>query len=266
MEHSLVDPGSHCRFKCRPTRLCFLRLLTLLLFSCSCTSPRTTLAFEYILDDGTAEVGVGTHNARDLIFLNFFTVSPGAATISSISIAFYAGFQANENGAPFQAVLWSDPNSDGNPSDATVLATANGVIANAGTNTFVTVSISPTTVNTPNFFVGFLMMGTPAGNLFPAALDTTSPSFLNRSFLTVAELGTGNIFDLTANTIVPLETTEANGGPVGNWLIRAGAVPTGSVPDSGDSAVLLAIACACIAFLRRLYTSVISHQLCLRFE
>jgi len=227
--------------------------------------PRTTLGSEYILDDGTAEVATGTLNARDLIFLNSFTVSPGAATINSISIAFSTG-QRITNGVPFRAVLWSDPNGDGNPADATVLATSDGVIANAGTNTFVTVSIPPTTVNTPDFFVGFLVTDGTAGGLFPAGLDTTSPTFLNRSFLTFAELGTGNIFDLTANTIVPLETIEANGAPVGlsgNWLIRAGAVPTRSVPDSSDSAVLLTIAFACIVFLRRLHTPV-SHSTLLK--
>jgi hypothetical protein len=91
----------------------------------------------YSLDDGTAKAAVGLHLNNDLIALNSFTTVSGS-TIDTISIAFGFGPNADAlNGTPFQAVLWNDPNGEGNPSDAAVPATANGFVAGAGPNTFV---------------------------------------------------------------------------------------------------------------------------------
>jgi hypothetical protein len=179
----------------------------------------------YQLDDGTAEnsVGLNQTGGADLIALNSFMTGP-FSTITSISIAF--GFPgattgANMNGTTFTAVLWSDPNGDGLPGDAVVLTTAMGVVSGFGTNTFVTVSLTPTTVLTPNFFVGFLI--TQPNPAFPAAFDQTAPTFVNRSFVAGGNAGSGNINNLSANGIpvAPIESF----GLSGNWLIRANAVP-----------------------------------------
>ncbi len=118
-------------------------------------------------------------------------------------------------------MLWSDPNGDGLPGDAVVLATAPGVISGFATNTFVNVSITPTLILTPNFFVGFLITH-PAG-AFPASLDTTAPTFANRSFIAGGAAGSGNINNLGANGL-PVSTIESLGF-AGNWLIRATGVP-----------------------------------------
>jgi hypothetical protein len=204
-------------------------------------------AFTYSLDDGTAETAVGLTLNNDLIALNSFITIPGT-TIDTISIAFGFGPNAGTlNGTPFQAVLWNDPNGDGNPSDATVLATANGFVAGAGTNTFVPLSISPTVVTTPNFFVGFIL--TQPSGTFPGALDQTPPTFANRSFVAANAAGMGNIFDLTANSFVPLTTIEG-AGISGNWLIRAGAEVTQRVGDSGRSGLLFGLAILSVIFLR----------------
>jgi len=213
-----------------------------------CSPADRVNAFIYSLDDGTAEAAVGLRLNNDLIALNSFATVSGT-TIDTISIAF--GFGPNGdalNGTPFQAVLWNDPNGDGNPSDATVLATANGFVAGAGTNTFVPLSISPTVVTTPNFFVGFIL--TQPSGIFPAALDQTPPTFDNRSFVTASAAGAGNIFDLTANSFVPLTTIEG-AGISGNWLIRAGAKVTQRVGDSGRWAFLLGLAILSGIFVRR---------------
>ena len=49
--------------------------------------PKLLPAALYQIDDGTAEEGVGLTIGGDLICLNEFTVVPGSATITSISIA-----------------------------------------------------------------------------------------------------------------------------------------------------------------------------------
>ena len=123
---------------------------------------------------------------------NSFPVTGGNNVITSISIAWGtpAFPDPTLNGLPYTAVLWSDPNGDGSPTDAVVLAQAPGVISQAGTDTFITTVIPPTMVTTTNFFVGFLITHT-AGQ-FPAAFDESAP-IPNRSWVAL----TANINDLS---------------------------------------------------------------------
>ena len=178
----------------------------------------------YILDDGTAEDAVGLTLGGDIISLNQFTVIPGDETINSISIAWGtpAFFDPSLDGLPYTAVLWSDPNGDGQPDDAAVLATAPGVVASQGTNTFLITPITPTGVAT-SFFVGFII--THSAGQFPSAFDESAPVF-NRSFVAGATApGTGNIDCLPCNElpVAPIESF----GLFGNWLIRATAGTSG---------------------------------------
>ena len=80
--------------------------------------------FTYMIDDGTAEDSVGLTNGGNFARLNSFPVSGGNNVITSISIAWGtpAFPDPTLNGLPYTAVLWSDPNGDGSPTDAVVLA------------------------------------------------------------------------------------------------------------------------------------------------
>src|SRR6478672_7817966 len=178
--------------------------------------------FTYMIDDGTAEDSVGLTAGGSLVALNSFPVSGGNNVITSISIAWGTPLFPDPtlNGLPYTAVLWSDPNGDGSPTDAVVLAMAPGIISQQGTDTFITTAIPPTMVTTANFFVGFLVTHT-AGQ-FPAAFDESAP-IPNRSFIAL----TSSINDLSG--AAPIESF----GLVGNWLIRAdgntgGPTPTGT--------------------------------------
>src|SRR5215208_656582 len=176
----------------------------------------------YMIDDGTAEDSVGLTAGGSFVACNSFPVTGGNNVITSISIAWGtpAFPDPTLNGLPYTAVLWSDPNGDGSPTDAVVLAMAPGVVAQQGTDTFITTVIPPTMVTTTNFFVGFLITHT-AGQ-FPAAFDETAPSLPNRSF--VAQ--TANINDLSG--AFPIEQA----GLVGNWLIRAEGSTGGGTPTT----------------------------------
>jgi hypothetical protein len=200
-------------------------------------------AIEYVLDDGTADASVGVQTDADLIALNSFPVAGPGVTINSISVAFGSA----SNGTPFQAILWSDPNGDGVPTDALMLTTVNGLVANAGTDTFVTLNIAPTLVTTNYFFVGFML--TELGDAVPGALDLTPPNFPDRSFVTAAAPGTGNIFDLTANGTVPLTSLD-DAQVEGNWLIRASGSITNAVPETGSSILLFGVSLFCLAAAR----------------
>ena len=164
-----------------------------------------------MIDDGTAEDSIGLTAGGSFVACNSFPVTAGNNIITSISIAWGtpAFPDPTLNGLPYTAVLWSDPNGDGSPTDAVVLAMANGVISMQGTDTFITTPIPPTMVTTPNFFVGFLI--SHAAGQFPAAFDETAPTFSNRSWIAT----TANINDLSG--AFPIESV----GLVGNWLIRA---------------------------------------------
>jgi hypothetical protein len=174
-------------------------------------------ASTYVLDDGTAEDSIGLTLGGDIISLNEFAVIPGSETIDSVSIAWGtpAFFDPSLDGLPYTIAIWSDPNGDGNPTDAVLLTTASGVVSMAGTDTFITTAITPTTITTANFFVGFLI--THSAGQFPAAFDETAPTFSNRSY--VAGGAVGDITNLNNNDlpVAPIESF----GLIGNWLIQA---------------------------------------------
>jgi hypothetical protein len=188
-----------------------------------------TPLFTYMIDDGTAEDSVGLTAGGALICLNSFQVTGGNSFITSISIAWGtpAFPDPSLDGLPYTAVLWGDPNDDGNPVDAVVLATADGVISDQGTDTFLISDITPTLLTTTNFFVGFII--NHAAGQFPAAFDETAP-LPNRSYVSA----TGDINNLS--DALPIEVA-TGGALVGNWLIRAeGGVP-GLAVLSTDPAV-----------------------------
>ena len=194
--------------------------------------------FTYLIDDGTAEDSVGLTAGGNLLVLNSFPVSGGDNVITSISIAWGTPLFPDPtlNGLPYTAVLWSDPNGDGSPTDAVVLAMAPGVVSQEGTDTFITTAIPPTMVTTTNFFVG-LLIAHVAGQ-FPAAFDETAPTLPNRSWVSVG----GNINDLS--DAITIESA----GLVGNWLIRAdtgGAVSPTPTPTGTPSPTPTATPAAC---------------------
>ena len=206
---------------------------------------QSPLTFIYSIDDGSAEDAIGLTGGGDVIALNSFPVMAGAEMITSVDIAWgTAAFpDPSLNGLPYTVAIWSDPNGDGNPSDAALLATASGVVSAQGTDTFINTPISAT-ITTANFFVGFLITG--GDGQFPAAFDETSPTFSNRSYVAGGASGTGNINDLNSNDL-PVAAIESF-GLVGNWLIRANssgdpsptptptptATPAGSLWYNGD--------------------------------
>ena len=134
----------------------------------------------YSLDDGTGENGVGCvlgcGVGVDLIWGNHFLRTPGGEVIRSVSAAF--GFSsaaaAAMNGTSLVASLWSDPNGDGNPSDAALLTSAPGVVANWAMDTFNTYDIPDTLVG-PSFFVGISLLD--PGNVFAARYDDSLLGF-----------------------------------------------------------------------------------------
>ena len=231
----------------------FRSLLVPLVVALGCWAQSAAALVTYSIDDGTAEDGVGEGGpyGGDVLFLNEFAVAPDGNVIASISVAFGSPNKAADNaaliGLPYTVLLYSDPNGDGNPSDATLLAFADGIITTANTNTFLTTTIKPTTVTTSDFFVGFELLNQPPGT-FPAAIDETAPTYPGRSYVTYGFPGTLDPIDLENNEVPPETIESVPGSTPGNWLIRANY----SVPEPSTWAYVLAgVAGGCLLFRRR---------------
>lgn len=223
----------------------------------------TARAQHYTIDDGTSELplswGNGSSNSGS-IWLNSFTVDPRFDVINSIAVAWSAPLGINNtSGVGMQALLYSDPNGDGDPLDAVLLTSVAGTMQSAGTNTFITYALPPTAIITAGFFVGVYVPGFERGRLTQDIMsyDTTPPTFPNRSFVFVNFDGSEpNPIDLSSNTIAgPIESF----GLAGNFLIRANA--TSAVPENGSGIWLLVLSSATIFLMinRRGACAAISH-------
>ncbi len=126
---------------------------------------------EYLLDDGTREGNYGGGNILDFVWLNQFSVEAGGEWIAEIGVVLGNAF----SGVPYEVILWSDPNGDGLPDDAQVVARAPAIAANGNTDTFNWMGIAPTYVGPEgtSFFAGVLYRD-DFGNQFPLGVDTNS--------------------------------------------------------------------------------------------
>jgi hypothetical protein len=185
---------------------------------------------QYLWDDGSAEDSVGFGNGEEnfeALWFNQFNVVAGAESIASLEIAW--GDPANPtpasqlNGLPVQLAIWSDPNNDGDPSDAFLLGSISGVIQDANTDTFVTYTF-PTPVNIggagTSFFVGDMTPAFSPEELFMQALDNTQ-THVHSWVAAMSDGSPVDFFDIGNNDF--RGTIDSFGLP-GNWLIRANGV------------------------------------------
>ena len=137
----------------------------------------------YQLDDGTGEVGV-TMASGNNTWANHFTTAAGGDVVDTIQIAFGIGGSSRSlEGQAVTVKLWSDPNNDGNPSDASLLTSAVGTIANWGTDTFNVFDIMNTYVS-GSFFVGATVNYDPhLGLAFAARGDNSNPAGGSNSWI-----------------------------------------------------------------------------------
>lgn len=184
----------------------------------------------YVIDSGTGDSSFGSGGWMG--WLNQFTIAHGQDTITAIRIA----FGIIESGIPVKAYLWSDPNQDGNPSDAQVLSSGSGFTAFGNTDEFVTFDIPDKFVGRggTHFFVGAIIEA--PGARFPARIDQGWPA--RQSWY----IAGGDVYvdphSLGASEIVSL-MDDFGPGFAGNWLVRAN-----SIPQPGPCCWLLLLAAA----------------------
>ena len=120
---------------------------------CQFGEPANTLAYAY--DDGSKESNLNFVGAvLELAWMHRYTVQPGGEWIAAIEIVWGDTYP----GMPAEVVLWTDPNEDGNPTDAQVIRTVDTLTMNVNTIIPIwnTVTIPPTYIGPAgtSFFVG----------------------------------------------------------------------------------------------------------------
>ena len=166
--------------------------LALLTLALSVTGRAAT----YSIDSGTAATSLGDNTAGwSAATLNHFTATAGAQTITAISVVF-GNPGANSNlagGENFTVVLWSDPDGNGNPSDAVVLASATGNMSlfNSPTSAAQSTAISPVTLAVGQSFFAGVVYNNYGANILPAGVAPSGAP--GDSWLAYNVPGGGNI-------------------------------------------------------------------------
>jgi len=171
----------------------------------------------YFYDDGTAEVGLGLAAGGHLCWMHWFQTTPGAMPIKEIHTAFGSSAGANPPaGNPASVYIWDDPNGDGDPSDAVLLAQVATVCTDPGTNIFQEVNIGTVPLPSAGFFIG--AMCEHDSGTYPGPVDEDTP-YMGEAW---AVGDTGYNFDpvdLYTNDVPPVEMSSI--GIDGYFLLRA---------------------------------------------
>lgn len=181
-----------------------------------------------ILDDGVTEDSVGTNSTTtDILWIHSQGDDGQTTVVNSVSTAwgtptFPSG--APPNGSAARVGVWSDPNGDGDPTDAVVLEEVATVVAGTGTDAFQTVVLTTPVVVTGKYFIG----ASVTGGTFPAPLDTTTAPSAGTAWIVGGSPGGGpiNYANLAGASIPPLD--EDNVAP-GHWLLRGDCKDVGYV-------------------------------------
>ncbi len=199
-------------------------------------------AMTYQIDDGTSENALGYGGLGDNfdhMWLNAFQAVEGAGTVTQISTTW--GWAESSDGPPAGkeglAIVYSDPDNDGNPDDAELLTETTITVEDPNTNNFTTVDIPPTPVE-GTFFVAVLLQNN-SSDTFTGPMDESS-TYQDASWtIATTDAGNFNKEDLDANET--FETMQQAGFPA-NWMLRAegssgflSISPTSGTIEQGNS-------------------------------
>jgi hypothetical protein len=181
----------------------------------------------YEWDDGTSEdavsFGLPHRDTASAAWFNQFNVVTGGEQISAIQIAW--GTRGNRtsarrlNGLPVTIGIWNDPDNDGRPNDAVLIASVDGTIQNANTDRFVTYTFDPPVVIGPagtSFFIGDVTPAVSNDVNYIEALDETTA----RGHSWAASMSDGSQVDYNQLGNNDVLGRVQKFGLSGNWLIR----------------------------------------------
>lgn len=179
------------------------------------------LEFLYTLDDGTVEGTLGFDaGSADLGWFNILEVQDGATTITAIATRFAPTLPI---GTPVDFVLYEDPNDDGDPGDAQLVASVSTTVEVTGAQ-FQTEPIAPTQVS------GVFLIGVVAQDVSSAPqIDQSSTE--RSSLASRAASGTFDINNPPEFFLV--DDLRPDGSLAGNFILRAQGSYVAFEPVSG---------------------------------
>jgi hypothetical protein len=124
------------------------------------------------------------------------------------------------DGTAVTIAIWSDPNGDGDPSDAVLLGQVSGTIQNSGTDTFIDYTFNPPVDVSAftSFFVGDMTPMNSGPVHFFQGIDTNNPLHRQSWWALNSDGSPVDINNIGNNDTIGL--IDDFGFP-GNWLIRA---------------------------------------------
>lgn len=201
----------------------FLVLLPLTLaFSVSADAAADTVLYQ--IDDGSGNVNIGPPStfSADMLWGNYFQALPQGEQITELRVGLGTSYPRDEFSQPLPLTLYlyDDPDNDGDPTNATLVA-ATTIIPTIFTQTgFNTAPIEPTIIE-GGFFVAARVFAR-AGIDRPARLDP-QPSGGDQSWLVYAEEIKPD--DLGASPFFTTMNDPENVVIFGAWMIRAEGQP-----------------------------------------
>jgi hypothetical protein len=175
------------------------------------------------VDDGSAETGFALAGGGTIGWIVQFG-DPGVSRQVSVvhtAIGSTGGPAVFPSGGPITVAVWDDPDEDGDPTNAVLLASTTTTIA-AGipeTDMFQAIPLTTPVTVTGKFFAGAVV--THAELQFPAPADISGPG--TRSWIVGNAPGTLNLVTLSANSLPPTRNDILIGGY--NWLLRIDCLP-----------------------------------------
>ncbi|RMH27484.1 MAG: hypothetical protein D6692_07705 [Planctomycetota bacterium] len=187
--------------------------------------------YEYLLDDGTGNFTLGPSQFdANMTWLNAFDAQPGFERIVRVRASF--GDIFDNDGVPgsdaVTVAVLEDPNDDGDPADAVLLATGTGVWTDQASNVFLDFDLdTPATVE-GTFFVAVMMDVIQRAS--PARMDPQGQGAGSRSWLFYNP--EPNLEDLGSS---PFILRMSDSPFIGAWMIRAiGTGPAGCPADLAE--------------------------------
>ena len=145
---------------------------------------------EYCYDDGSADVDIALAAGGELVWIHVFDTLEGLETITHVNSAIGLPGTSVPNtsqlGQPLRVYVWDDPDNDGNPEDAVLLAEAVGTITHVDDDVFNRVALDPPVTVSGKFIIGASVVHPPGE--YPGPRDAT-PGSWGRAWVTGVEGG-----------------------------------------------------------------------------
>lgn len=211
-----------------------------------------TLAFDTVAvpsgcehDNGTSENAIGFTVNASLAWIARFGSVGASTNVSAISSTFgtpgLAG-QGPQVGAPIVAAVWDDPDDDGDPSDAVLLAQVAGVVSNSANGVFDTFRLASSVQVAGTFFVGVVTSVTPSQRAAPLDTNGCPAGSVGRAFAAAQANGPFDLANLAANSFPPVDIDTV--GIHGVWMLRADCSSAVGTPYCAGDGTGAACPCA----------------------